>query len=135
MFSHYELSFLISNIETEKRNTILKNIEKEIKKLNGNVKEKLIEKKLFAYPVKKQKEGFLGVITLEMESSKIQELHRFLKSEGNILRFLLEKKRETSKKFKPLRERKEKTVAQTKKVKKEKVKIEELDKKLEEILK
>ncbi len=137
---YYELDFLTPNLEIKEREDLIKTIEEEIKKLNGTVKNKLIEKKLFAYPVKKHQSGFLGVVSFTMnEGNKIKELNDFLKLNEKILRSIIE--RTTDKSTKPERRRRpilEQTKEQTKtkvRVKKEKVKIEELDQKLDEMLK
>ncbi|HOK35274.1 MAG TPA: 30S ribosomal protein S6 [Candidatus Pacearchaeota archaeon] len=133
---YYELAFLTPNLEIREREKFLKKINDEIKKLNGKIEEQFIEKKIFAYPVKKHLEGFLGVIIFEMEPEKIKELSQFLKMEGNILRTLLEKKEKKEKEAHPKKIRRKPFLEETKKkVKKEKVKIEELDKKLDELLK
>ncbi len=137
---YYELDFLTPNLEIKEREDLIKTIEEEIKKLNGTVKNKLIEKKLFAYPVKKHQSGFLGVVSFTMnEGNKIKELNDFLKLNEKILRSIIE--RTTDKSTKPERRRRpilEQTKEQTKtkvRVKKEKAKIEELDQKLDEMLK
>ncbi len=129
----YELSFLIPNLQEKEREKILKEIEEKIKSLQGKLEESFIEKKIFAYPVKKHQEGYLGVFAFSLKKDKIKEFQNFLKSNQKILREIIERKEPS-----PLLKRvsKEKKIVFPKKpVKKQKVKIEELDKKLEEILK
>jgi ribosomal protein S6 len=132
----YELSFLTPNLSSQERDELFQKIEEEIKSLDGEIEEKFIEKKLFAYLVKKQREGFLGVINFSIEKNKIKELCNFLELNKNILREMIEKKERPVEALKTERRRRKPYPAVKKPpIKKEKVKIEELDKKLEEILK
>jgi len=133
---NYELAFLTPDLEIKEKESLLKAIEEEIKKLNGTVQNQLIKKRLFAYPVKKQKVGFLVVIQFTIENNKIKELNHFLKMNENILRTMIEKKQGSDEKNEFVRKRKKPVFEEAKiKVKKDKVKIEELDKKLDELLK
>ncbi len=82
-----------------------------------------------AYPVKKQKEAFLVILDFNLRTEKLKKLEKELRSENRVLRYLISTKpqpkislvgdRKTSRKPKP-------------KVKK--VKLKEIEKKLEEIL-
>lgn len=130
---NYELSFLIPNLSEEETKNLFNKTEEEIKKMEGKIKETFIERKNFAYPVKKETRGFLGVITFSAEKDKIKEFYNFLSANEKILRIMIEKKDKQKDTSKPIRKR-EKPIL-TEKPKKEKVKIEELDKKLDEILK
>ncbi|HRR39186.1 MAG TPA: 30S ribosomal protein S6 [Candidatus Paceibacterota bacterium] len=133
---NYELDFLTPNLDTKEKEDLLKTIEEKIKKLNGTIQDQLIKKRLFAYPVKKQRVGFLGVTQFTIEGSKIKELNDFLKMNENILRIMIEKKQIGDEKNKFARKRRRPILEETKtKTKKDKVKIEELDKKLDELLK
>lgn len=130
--SKYEFSFLMPNLFFKQREEVLKNLEEAIKKLNGKIEDKFIEKKFFAYSVKKQEEGFLGIINFSMEKEKIKELRNFLKLNKDLLKTVIENK-EKVKEFLAKEEKGRKPILAKKQVKK--VKIEELDKKLDEILK
>lgn len=135
---NYELSFLTPNLPLNKKDSILKEIENEIKKLEGSLEEKFSEKKKFAYPIKKQKEGFLNIINFSFQPSKICHLRKILEDNKNILRVIIEKRKkiEKVKRYRKKRVKLEKPFEGRKPViKKKKAKIEELDKKLEEILK
>jgi len=130
---NYELSFLTPILDSTERDKLFKEIEEKIIKLNGKTEDKFIEKKFFAYPVKKHYEGFLGQVNFSLEQSKIKEFQRHLKTKKEVIRILLEKKRER-KEVSRIKREKRKTVLR-KTPKREKAKIEELDKKLEEVLK
>ncbi len=134
---NYELSFLTPNLKSEEKEALLSWTEKQIQEMGGTIQETFNEKKKFAYPVKRQKEGFLVIFSFSLEPNNIGKLKRKLQTNKNILREIIEKREVVEKvkryKEKPIIETKYKT---TKTVpKKKKVKIEELDKKLEEILK
>ena len=130
---NYELSFLTPNLNLKEREDLMKGIKEEIVKLKGKLEDEFIEKKFFAYPVKKYQEGFLGQTNFSLEKNKLKEFQNYLKTKKEIIRTLLEKKE----KFKeaPEIERERRRPLFKKPPKKEKVKIEELEKKLEEILK
>ncbi|MDD5551986.1 MAG: 30S ribosomal protein S6 [Candidatus Pacebacteria bacterium] len=131
--NHYELSFLTPDLTGDEKNSLLKEIENQITKLGGKIEDKFIEKKRFAYPIKKKTEGFLGIFFFSLEKENIIEIKKNIEKNNKILRIILEKKK--MKITKERRTRPEETTPQIKKEKKKKVKIEDLDKKLEEILK
>jgi len=135
----YELSFLIPNLGPKEKEELLQKVEKEINSLEGKIEEKFIEKKFFARLVEKQKDGFLGVIIFTIEAQNLKNLRKNLNSNKNILKTMIEKKKKMAKQT----SRFEKLIKprtpildanEQHEVKKAKVKIEDLDQKLEEIL-
>lgn len=129
---HYELSFLTPILDSSQRDVLFKEIEKKIANLEGKIEDKFIEKKFFAYPVKKHREGFLGQLNFSLEKSRLSELQQYLSKRKDVIRTLLEQKkiiREVSRVKEDIRKPVTRKI-----IKKDKVKIEELDKKLEEIL-
>lgn len=125
----YALSFLLPNLTLENKNRILEEIEARIKKLQGKIEDKFFERKRFVYPVKKNQTGIFGEIVFSLEAEGLLQFGEFLKFHPQILRTIIERKKETV----PLISKRE-PLSFTRK-KKGKVKIEELDKKLEELLK
>ncbi len=125
--NYYEFSFLTSNIPTKEKDTILKEVEEEIKKLEGRIEDKFIEKKRFAYPVKKHTEGFLGIFSFFLAPERIEEFKKNITKNEKIIRIMIERK-------KAPKEKKRKPETKGAK-KKEKVELERLDEKLDEILK
>ena len=130
---YYELTYLISpelseNELKETQEKIISLIKKgggEIEKSNKPIKVKL------KYPIKKQGEGFLGTLSFYCPPEKLKNLEEKLTKEGFILRYLILRK----KLFKKLKVAEIKTEKKMIKPKKEKkIKLEEIDKKLEEIL-
>ena len=140
--NYYELTCLISPLLSKQN---LKEISKKIKDViqeeSGNL-EKIIlpEKKSLVYFVKKQEEAYLIIANFRFEPEKIKNLLKKLKSENQIIRYMLLNK-------KPLKEniKKESRWKQDKKssveynstssrTENKKVELKEIDKKIEEIL-
>lgn len=141
----YELTFIINPLmEKSETDTVVGKIRASIAELNGQIKkEKDWEKRKLAYPIKKQLYGYYYTINLIMEADKIDDLQKKLKINNDILRYLainktsVKQEEETARKprkTKPATTEKAKS-EKTTDIKEEKVKIEDLDKKLEEILK
>lgn len=121
---YYQLAYLIlPTINSEE----IKSLEKEITSFieKEGVLDKVespLKRNLF-YPIKKFKEAFLASIYFFMEAEALKDFEKKLKKDERILRFLI------------TLEKSPKEVVQEKKIRKpKKVEIEELDKKLEEIL-
>jgi small subunit ribosomal protein S6 len=92
--------------------------------------QKPIKKPLF-FEDRRKDQGFLSSIVFRMLPEKIEQLKSFLKEKEEILRFMVVKNKET-KEIKPKRVPQEPV---TQKTPKQKVNLEEIEKKLEEILK
>ncbi len=113
-----------------------------INELGGTIKnERLWEKRRLAYEIKKQGYGFYVTSEFEMEPEKIVELDSKLRIEPQILRHLLLSKeiiKETPRRAPRPKIIKEKPgfpeLKSEPETAKEKVKIEEIDKRLEELL-
>jgi len=140
---HYELSFWLSAqideaAAEQKSNTFVKNIEE----IGGTVTfNQLPQLKQLAYPIKKERNGYFGYLKFNLPGEEIKGLKKKLDFEKNILRYLIigiseEKKREklTRKRKTSFLERRTAAPATEKKTPQEKISIEELDKKLNEIL-
>lgn len=138
----YELAaFLSSNLSDTEAEEKFNNIIKQIEELNGLILETNLPRlEPLAYPIKKETSGYFCVVTFKVESEMIEEIQKRLKLLPEILRFMIVKKKE-----KPQKVDHQKFKAQVKKGKKEgekerikeekEVSLEELDKKLSEILK
>lgn len=132
----YQLTYLISPNLTKED---LKKIETGIITFlqeQGGILDKInspVEKKL-GYLIKKQNVAFLTILNFYLEQGKILQLEEKLKSEPEILRYLIllknkTKVRSSRKEFHQLADKK------PKKKQKEKVELKEIEKKLEEIFK
>lgn len=122
----YELAYLISpDLEKEKIKSIQEKLEAFLQE-KGAILFSIgrATKKELAYPIKKKTEAFLAWIEFFAKPSILEALEKELKSNEEILRYLLVTK-------KPKKEVTEPSLQ--KKKEKEKAKIEELDKKLEKI--
>lgn len=139
----YELTYIINpNLSDDEAAKQTDKVRGFINQEGGEIKdEKLNEKRRLAYQIKKQSFGFFVTIIFNIEPEKIAEIEKKVRLEPRILRHLLilkgESRREAASR-RPIKPRKEtiisKTAPETKIEKPEKVKIEEIDKKLEEIL-
>ena len=137
----YELTYIINPNLTEGEVTAQTDkVRSFINELGGELKnEKLWEKRRLAYPVKKHGFGFYVTAEFNLGPETIVELDKKIRLEPNVLRHLLITKeliKETPRRIQLPRVPKEKIGLAPKPEgqPEEKVKIEELDKKLEEIL-
>ncbi len=138
----YELTYIISLLSTNvETSSVAEKVRAQIKELGGEAKKEYIsEKKKLAFKIKKQGSGFYATAVFEMEPEKIDELNSFLRSNNDILRHMIINQAElrtekVSKKPARIKLADSETVIGETKAKTGKVKIEELDKKLEELLK
>lgn len=133
----YELTYLISpDLSDEEINYFTEKIISLIKEEEGTI-EKTSEtiKKRFAHPIKNQSQGYLAILNFQLVPEKLANLEKKLKSENQILRYLILTKPPTkeiirrSKRLPPIR-----TPEKMIKPKPKKVELKEVEKKLEEIL-
>ena len=123
----YELTYLISpGASLAEAKTLAENTADLIRKEGGIATEMRnpFRRKL-AFAIKKEGEAFLASIDFYFDPEKIRELSEKIKSEGKVFRALLFKKKEFKKIELP-------KILEIKK--EEKVDLEEIEKKLEEIL-
>jgi len=128
----YELNYLISPKLTE---TEIKNFQE---KIISFVQEKgilidaaLPKKRVLAYPVKKNNSAFFATLNFQMKPENLADFEKKLKPESQIIRYLILNKvveKTISKPKKPFTGGKIKIPA------KKKVKIEEIEEKLKEVL-
>jgi len=135
----YELTYLLSPDLSEleiqafskKINTLLQEEGTEI------LKEAPITKIRLGYPIKKQRQTYLGVLSFNLTPERLEDLLKKIKSESSILRFFIstQKISKTKKETKPKVVRKIKIEPKLEKPSEEKkVDIAEIEKKLAEIL-
>lgn len=135
----YELCYLISpQLKEEEILDCNQGIEKLIIEQEGQIENKASPKKQnFAYSIKHHGNGYLGVINFIFPSQGLEKLSSVLRLNNKILRFMITKP-EIS--HRPVKKRRiisavPKAVAiKEEKSYKKKIELEELDKKLEEIL-
>lgn len=139
--NHYELLYIIPHTYPEERQgKIVSQIEALLKKEGGSItKTESLGKKKLTYPIRKIRFGFYNLVELDLESEKLKEINRQLRLVPEVLRFLMASKKKVVEK--PIKPKKVKEIREMKIYKKEpkkekpkKVSIEELDKKLDEIL-
>lgn len=136
----YELTYIVSPLALDTNAAAAKVREFITANLGGQVKKEYIgEKKHLAYPIKKQSAGSYVIVEFAIEEpEKLGDLEKFLVMNTDVLRYLLL----TVKELSPAKKRAPRVKPTTTAIpaeeisgKSEKVGIEELDKKLEELLK
>jgi small subunit ribosomal protein S6 len=122
---YYQLAYLLSpELKKEEIENIQNDLTSFLKKEGVLDKVETPLKRTLFYPIKKKTEAFLGAIYFYLESEKVKDLDKKLKREEKILRYLI------------VSEKAPKKIKIEKKVKKpEKVELEEIEKKIEELLK
>ena len=139
----YELSlFLSSNLNEEEVENKFNSLIKEIENLNGQILETNLPRlELLAYPIKKETSGYFGVVKFKIEAENLNELKKKIGLIPEILRFSLFKHEEFSQKPQKeriLKEKHYKTIPKKEKSaleEKAAVSLDELEQKLNEILK
>ncbi len=86
----YELALVLKPLSNEEvKDKFINKLEALVKKLEGNVgKYNYLGKRLLAYPVKKQKEGYYLFCKLELSRNNVAELDKFLNTHPEVLRSL-----------------------------------------------
>lgn len=134
---NYELSYIISTeISSEESQAFAKEIESFIQGKEGVIiKSETPVAKTLAFPVKKFGSGFFVISEFQIEPEKIKEINEKLEKDGKILRHIVAVKKH-ARLQKERRIKKEEPVPQLeiKKTDDKKVELEEIDKKLNEIL-
>jgi small subunit ribosomal protein S6 len=128
---YYELTYLISPELSEKE---IEELQKKISSLieaEGGKVEKFNKpaKRKLRYPIKKKEEGYLATLYFYCLPQKLANLDEKFKKDSSILRYLILTKKTPKKEVKALKIEKKAEIKKEKKVK-----LEEIDKKLEEIL-
>jgi small subunit ribosomal protein S6 len=138
----YEINYLIlPDLLEEKVNSLQEKIENWIEQEQGILNEvSKPVKKILAYPIKKSGQAYLGFIKFQLNADNLIKIEKNLKSEGEIIRYLILAKK-PSKPAKIPRKRTKKFISPISPIiksetpKKEKVGLESIEQKLEEILK
>lgn len=131
---NYELTYLIiPDISTEEAKTLSEKIAGFISELNGTVINNINpEKKRLAYPIKKKIDAFLGSIEFSIAPELTKDFKKKIDTETQILRYLITVK--LKERERPVKKPK-KEIPIEEKPKKQKVDLENMDQKIDEILK
>ncbi len=124
----YEITYLIvSSLTTVEASILHEDIKKSIKENKGVLgNEQNPTRKTLAYPINKETEGYLASVDFETEKENIKKIKEKVGKEKNIFRYLVIGK-QVSKRF-------EKERPSRRTLKPEKVKLQEIDDKIDEIL-
>ena len=133
MKQNYELAYIISSqISEEASQEISRKINNFIQEKQGIISESLLPKKIaLAYPIKKEVFAWLKSTYFSFDSLNLSNLEKTIKEEKNILRYLILK-------IRPMRIRSVRAPRkplETEKLKPQKVELEKIEKKLDEIFK
>ncbi len=129
---NYELTYLISSdVSGEELKNLSEKIKSFVQKEEGAIK-KTTEpsKKELGYEIKEKREAFLSILNFSLNPEKLENLEKKLKTENQILRYMILNK-DLSKKTLSVK----RTSPKLKIKESEKVELKEIDKKIEEILK
>ncbi len=138
---HYELLYLIAATYTEEELVPIKEKVKELIEKNGGkiTAEDSLGKKKLAYPIKNARHSYYLLYELDLEPENIKKLERDLVLDTDVLRHQLVKKALMAPSIREITEqklKKEKAAEPEAKktTEKEKIKLEDLDRKLDELL-
>jgi len=142
IMNYYELTCLMSPaLSGQDAQETSQKIKDFIQKESGNLEKIILPiKKSLVHFVKKQEEAYLIIVNFRIEPEKIENLLKKLKLEDQIIRYMLLKKKPPTEKVKTesLRKQSGKSTKQynndISRMKNKKVELEEIDKKIEEIL-
>lgn len=89
--NNYELTVVLPGTLAEaKQNAVLEKIKGLVKESGGDVvKLDKWGKRMLAYPIKKQKEGFFYLLNLELEAEKANPISHLLDHDDQVIRHLL----------------------------------------------
>jgi|SRR3989344_3704693 len=139
----YELLYIVPAIHTESE---LQNVTSKITELMANEDAEIVESKnvgkiKFAYPIKKQTVGYYILVNFNAEGPAVKKISRALQLDGNVLRFLITEAYKAAKAAKIMEynkvdptARKMERKREAPRVEKEKIKLEDIEKKLETLL-
>lgn len=143
----YEISFFINpDVKEEEVSAYAQKIKDFISELGGDIsKEQPIQKKKLAYPIKKARQGYFGSMLFNFGADNLKALDKKLKLEESLLRYLIiaadkdylaqmkKQEEEIKEKFQRITQPSEGAAKKTAKTE-DKTKLEEIEKKLEELL-
>ncbi|NUM25970.1 MAG: 30S ribosomal protein S6 [Candidatus Buchananbacteria bacterium] len=94
MTNHYELLYLVAaNYTEEELEPIKQKVADEIKKFGGQITlEESLGKKKLAYPISKNHQGYYLLYEFDLEGSKLKDLSRNLKLSSELLRHIIVKR-------------------------------------------
>lgn len=133
----HELMFISDSLSEKIDPELQERVRGAIANLGGEIKKgETKEKQKFAYPIKKRLSGFYTLLEFQIPAEKMEDLQKQLNLETDILRYLIiDNERARAELAKPRAQKPIRRPETKPEGKGEKIKIEELDKKLEEILK
>ncbi len=106
MSNMYELTMIFAtSLGEDDRKKVIETVGKLIAKTSKIVETIDLGKRIFAYPIKKEKEGNYFCLKLDMSGVEAVEINKKLKNDERILRYLLVKAVKLSKSKKAVKKR------------------------------
>ena len=152
--THYELPYIIpGNVPEDEHPKILEKVNELLTKFEAEVtSNEDLGRRKFAYPINHLRHGFYHTLEFDLAASNVKKLEDEMKLDSNVLRFLIIKKRLVTEEEKKEEKKVIEKIAKTKIAKvekkeadkekadkqqkedKKKISLEDLDKKLDELL-
>lgn len=134
----YQLTILISpEVQEDSLNPVLGKIAEAVQKLGGIVEQQDIQKKIqLAYPIQKQREAYRAILNFAMDPKEVEAFQKLVHGQKEVLRSLLSLAPKVKVEIPTLAKASTKPARPAGgPVEEEKMSIEDIDKKLEEIFK
>jgi len=134
---NYEIIFIVSgNLSEAEAEKAALNVKNLITQTGGKIfKESSLGRKKFAYPLSHQKHGFYYVYQFTLEASELSKISQELRlNKTEILRFLFTQEQPYQTEVLPVQRIPQIKKIEKPKVAKTKISLEDLDKKLDELL-
>lgn len=130
--NNYQLTILITpEVQEDSLNAVLGKIGDTVQKTGGIIAQQEIQKRItLAYPIKQQHEAFQAIVRFAIDPRQVEALQKTVQSQKEVLRCMLSIARIQKVEVPTLAKAAPKPTAEE-----EKMSIEDIDKKLEEIFK
>lgn len=128
---HYELTYLISpDLSEEELKSLRGKINSFVAQALGiSIRESAFSRKKLAFPIKKESQAYFNTLIFQLNPEKLESFEKNLKAQTQIIRYLILSGKKPE--FAQIAEKPRRSV---KRIEPPKVEIEEIEKKLEEIL-
>lgn len=130
--NNYQLTILITpEVQEDSLNAVLGKIGDTVQKTGGIIAQQEIQKRInLGYPIKQQHEAFQAIVRFAIDPRQVEALQKTVQSQKEVLRCMLSVARVQKVEAPTLAKAPLKPIAEE-----EKMSIEDIDKKLEEIFK
>lgn len=94
MAENYELVLILKDVASaDGEKKVIEQVKKLIVSLGGKIKsEEDLGKRIFSYKIKKERQGYYFVFTIDLAGKEVKVISEKLKMDDNILRYLVLRK-------------------------------------------